>query len=77
MNKFGINLRRLRTARDLSQYALANELGVAQTHIAGLETGRVRPSWPFAQKVAEYFGITLNDLNADIEPEAQPEPATA
>lgn len=72
MNGFGSNLRKLRTARNLSQYTLAQELGVAQTHIAGLEVGRVKPSWQFAQKVAAFFGVTLDDLAT-----SDPTPSTA
>lgn len=72
MNGFGNNLRKLRNARNLSQYTLAHELGVAQTHIAGLEVGRVKPSWQFAQKVAIFFGVTLNDLAA-----SEPEPTSS
>lgn len=72
MSRFGINLRKMRTEKKLSQYALANELGVAQTHIANLETGRTRPSWPFAQRVAEYFGVTLDALAAEPDETLQP-----
>ena len=72
MSSFGMNLRFLRNQKKISQYALASELGVAQTHIANLETGRTRPSWPFAQRVAEYFGVALDDLAAEPDETLQP-----
>lgn len=65
MRNFGKNLARLRQLRGLSQRALADELGAKQQHIAALETGRISPSWKFANLVADYFGVTLDSMTAD------------
>lgn len=62
MHNFGTNLIRLRKSRGLSQYELADSLNVSRPHIYLLEAGKRSPSWEVANRVAEFFGVTLNDL---------------
>jgi putative transcriptional regulator len=56
------DVRRLRAARDLSQAALAQAMGVSRQTINAIETGRYLPSLPLAIGLARYFGTTVEDL---------------
>jgi putative transcriptional regulator len=55
-------VRRLRAARDLSQGALAQALGVSRQTINAIETGRYLPSLPVAIALARFFGTTVEDI---------------
>ena len=56
------DVRRLRAARDLSQAALAQAMGVSRQTINAIETGRYLPSLPLAIGLARYFDTTVEDL---------------
>jgi putative transcriptional regulator len=56
------DVRRLRAARDISQGALGQALGVSRQTINAIETGRYLPSLPLAIGLARYFGTTVEDL---------------
>ena len=56
------DVRRLRAARDLSQAALAQAMGVSRQTINAIETGRYMPSLPLAIGLARYFGTTVEDV---------------
>ena len=56
------DVRRLRAARDLSQAALAQAMGVSRQTINAIETGRYLPSLPLAIGLARYFETTVEDL---------------
>jgi putative transcriptional regulator len=56
------DVRRLRAARELSQAALAQAMGVSRQTINAIETGRYLPSLPLAIGLARYFGTTVEDL---------------
>jgi putative transcriptional regulator len=58
----GNDVRRLRAARELSQAALAQAMGVSRQTINAIETGRYMPSLPLAIGLARYFGTTVEDL---------------
>lgn len=62
------DVRRLRAARDLSQGALAEALGVSRQTINAIETGRSLPSLPLAIGLARYFDTSVEEL-------FQPDPA--
>ena len=57
-----VNLVDLRRARELSQAALAKELGVSPATIALYETGDRTPRLGIARKIAAYFHVPLDDL---------------
>ena len=56
------DVRRLRAAREISQGALGQALGVSRQTINAIETGRYLPSLPLAIGLARYFGTTVEDL---------------
>jgi transcriptional regulator with XRE-family HTH domain len=61
---FGTLLRRWRTARGLSQLALATDAGISTRHLSFLETGRARPSREMVQLLASMLDVPAADRNA-------------
>jgi len=57
----------LRTARGWGQTDLARELGVSRQTVHAIETGKYDPSLPLAFRIAQVFGLTIEDV---FEPEA-------
>jgi putative transcriptional regulator len=56
------DVRRLRAAREITQGALGQALGVSRQTINAIETGRYLPSLPLAIGLARYFGTTVEEL---------------
>ncbi|MEN3284082.1 MAG: putative transcriptional regulator [Solirubrobacteraceae bacterium] len=56
------DVRLLRSARELSQGALATALGVSRQTINAIETGRYLPSLPLAIGLARFFDTTVEEL---------------
>jgi len=61
---FGQLLRQWRTARHLSQLALATEAGISTRHLSFLETGRAQPSREMVQLLAGMLDVPLGERNA-------------
>lgn len=59
------DVRRLRLARDLSQAALGEALGVSRQTINSIEAGRYDPSLPLALAIARYFGTSVEAIFHD------------
>ena len=55
-------LKVLRAERNWSQQALAEELGVSRQSVNAIETGRYDPSLPLAFKIAEVFGLAIEEI---------------
>ena len=55
-------LRVLRAERDWSQAELADRLSVSRQTVNALETGKYDPSLPLAFKVAQLFGMRIEDV---------------
>ena len=55
-------LRELRTARGLTQQQLAERVHVSSRTIISLEQGQYNPSLLLAYRIAELFGVTVEDL---------------
>lgn len=79
-----MNLRGLRREKGIKQEDLAAAVGVRQSMISGIETGRVNASLPVAQKIARHLGVPLDALvgeeSEQTEPAGQthtPEPVNA
>lgn len=58
----GNNIKRLRESRGMSQYALANLIGVSQQSIDQWERGKSAPRKKNMDKLATLFHVTPNDL---------------
>lgn len=70
---FGEKVRALREQHNLTQYELAARLGVHQSAISHVETGLRPPRLPMVIKLAEVFGVTVDELVSGES--AQHEPA--
>ena len=55
-------LRVLRAERNWSQGDLAAALDVSRQSVNAIETGRYDPSLPLAFKIAETFGLTIEQV---------------
>ncbi len=55
-------LRDLRAERDWSQGDLAARLEVSRQSVNAIETGRYDPSLPLAFRIAELFGLKIEDV---------------
>ncbi len=59
---FSKNLIRLRKTNNLTQLALAEKLNYSDKAVSKWEVGSVIPDVETMTKIAEFFGITVNDL---------------
>lgn len=59
---FGINVRRLRKERGLSQEALADEVGLAPTYVGQLERGLRNPTLEVVERFAHALGADPLEL---------------
>ena len=55
-------LKVLRAMRDWSQQDLADALAVSRQSVNAIETGRYDPSLPLAFRIADTFGISIEDI---------------
>jgi putative transcriptional regulator len=55
-------LKRLRAARGWSQQDLAEKLEVSRQSVNAIETGRYDPSLPLAFRIAELFGVPIEEV---------------
>jgi putative transcriptional regulator len=55
-------LKVLRAERDWSQADLAEKLDVSRQTINAIETGKYDPSLPLAFKIAELFGMKIEEI---------------
>ena len=61
--KLGNHIRRLRFERgNLSQQALANQVGVTRLTIHSIETGKFNPSTLLAMKLARFFELPVEEV---------------
>ncbi len=60
--KFGERIRELRTKNHMSQEKFALHIGMDRTYLASVESGRRNISLENITKIADGFGITLEEL---------------
>jgi len=79
---FHIRLKGLREAAGYSQYAFADAIGVAQSTVGNWESGKREPNFETTQKIADFFGVSVDYLlgrieikngPAEAEPKKQPD----
>ena len=61
-NKFGRNLKSLRTESKLSQAKLAGMLGVTQQCISEWEQSNIEPTLSYLWKLSDIFEISIDEL---------------
>lgn len=52
----------LRRERKISQSELAMVVGVTRQTVTSIETGKYTASLPLAHKIAQYFGLTIEEV---------------
>ena len=52
----------IRNEKGIRQAELAKQLGVSRQTISSLENGRYNPSILLAHKIAQYFGMTIEEV---------------
>lgn len=52
----------LRRERKVSQSKLAMAVGVTRQTVTSIETGKYTASLPLAHKIAQYFGLTIEEI---------------
>ena len=62
MKNYGEYLKNERLARNLSQEKLAKEIGITQAQISYYEKNINEPSISICEKLADFYGITLDEL---------------
>lgn len=67
MNNVGEKLRQLRQERNLTQPELADALGIEQSYLSKLETGKSLPSGEVLNRILEVFGLSLEGFIADFD----------
>jgi putative transcriptional regulator len=55
-------LRVLRAEREWSQHDLAQRLAVSRQSVNAIETGKYDPSLPLAFRIADVFGMTIEEI---------------
>jgi putative transcriptional regulator len=55
-------LKVLRAEQSWSQLDLAERLGVSRQSVNAIETGKYDPSLPLAFRIADLFGLTIEDI---------------
>ncbi|WP_323799127.1 helix-turn-helix transcriptional regulator [Parasphingorhabdus sp.] len=61
-HRLGRNLKRLRTAKGLSQEAFAHEADIHRTYISDIERGARNPTLSIIDKIAKALGTTASAL---------------
>lgn len=52
----------IRSEKGIRQEELARQLGISRQTISSLENGRYNPSILLAWKIAQFFGMTIEDI---------------
>jgi transcriptional regulator with XRE-family HTH domain len=63
LKEFKDNLRDLRKKHGLSRQQLAKKTGISKTSLSGYEMGTSSPTLPKMCALADYFGVSLDDLS--------------
>jgi transcriptional regulator with XRE-family HTH domain len=66
LTKFGINLKKARLSKGLSQEKLALDIGLDRTYISLLERGKRNPSLITLHKIAKHLKVDLKELVESI-----------
>ena len=57
-----------RAMHDLTQEALARDLGVTRETVLAIEKGKYDPSLDLAFRIARYFGVSIDEIFTYDEP---------
>jgi transcriptional regulator with XRE-family HTH domain len=60
--KLGLNLKRIRTKKAISQGDIARELGVSRGFVSTIENGKTNPTLTTISKLAKALKVSTNEL---------------
>jgi transcriptional regulator with XRE-family HTH domain len=60
--KLGRNLKRIRTAKDITQGDIVRKLNVGRGFISNIENGKANPTLTTIAKLAKAIGVPIEDL---------------
>lgn len=60
--KLGLNLKRIRTKKKMSQGNIARALEVHRAYVSGIETGKRNPTLATLEKLASALGVSVSEL---------------
>ena len=60
--KLGVNMKKVRTKKKLSQGALARLLEVDKGYISNIESGKKNPTLATIQRLADALGVSADEL---------------
>jgi len=60
--KLGKNLKKIRTAKKMSQGDISRALEVHRAYISGIENGKRNPTLATIEKLANALGVSVNEL---------------
>lgn len=66
-NKFGDNLKKLRSEMGITQTELAKVIGVKPSTVGMYETGERQPNFEIEEKIADFFNVSLDYLRGKTE----------
>ena len=67
LSAFGLNVRKGREARQLTQEALAEKSALHPTYVSGIERGVRNPSLLIVARIAKGLGTTISELSRGVE----------
>lgn len=65
-SRFGLRLRELRKARNMTQLQMAVDFGIDRSYISDVERGRKAISLPMLEVIALGMKVSLSDLLRDL-----------
>ena len=66
LTAFGLNVRRRREAKNLTQETLAEKASLHPTYVSGIECGGRNPSLKVIARIAKALGASVSDLARGI-----------
>ena len=60
--KLGENMKRIRTAKQMSQGDICRKLGVDRSYISNVESGNKNPTLSTITKLAKVLGVSVSEL---------------
>ena len=60
--RLGKNLKRIRTAKGITQGDIVRTLGVSRSFVSNIENGKTNPTLATIAKLAKAIGVSTNEL---------------
>lgn len=65
-NQFGTKLKEIRKSRGLTQFELAERVGIDEKHLSRIENGKNFPFYPTLIKLLNALDLKIEDVGLDI-----------